>query len=503
MLSTTFYADVLRRFENQNTVTIATGATCAYLGDERNLREFLVADETARWLRRAGHTVLFFLIDDSLDPLNFRQLRVAVNKDEKLIERYKHWCGKPIAHLPDPWGCHESYAGHFEEELLNRLHSLDCHPTLVTTARLYERGVYTPYVRQVLDRYHEVMEYLHTTFQGYSPEKLFWPLCPHCRYIHETEIVGIYNDNAHVYCRCCGETSNIHFDDIEGKLNWKLDCAVRWALFRVDAEPFTKSYMEPQAGSFYVAQGLSQQFFGGHEVYPLIYGTVKMDKKLSYTVLESLPATAFRPLLTERPASEITLSQELIMTAASRYSVLPGVTYLDFIKQLLPMWLLTPDALSASQRDLLSHGIMFGKNFLDATMRLHLPARASLEGEQPAVLKKIRGLIKHVIGLRQGNAPTWEEFNPQVKAFMDTMGSHKGPALHRLRLIAGQEQGLPATRFLFILPLDYLDLLEYVLELSLRGIAADAQQDEAQANPAAQEAAPQAAAAQEAIYVAA
>src|SRR5688500_5040514 len=95
------YAELLNHFRHQQVVTVAAGATCAYLGDERNLREFLVADEAACWLRRAGQTVVFFLIDDSLDPLNYRQLRVAVKKDEKLIERFKGWCGKPIAHLPD------------------------------------------------------------------------------------------------------------------------------------------------------------------------------------------------------------------------------------------------------------------------------------------------------------------------------------------------------------------------------------------------------------------
>src|SRR4028118_640731 len=133
-MSATPYSEALTQFASQEVVTIATGATCAYLGDERNLREFLVADETARCLRRAGHTVFFFLIDDSLDPLDFRQLRVAVNKDEELVERYKHWCGKPVAYLPDPWGCHDSYATHFEEELLDRLHRLNCYPTIVNTA---------------------------------------------------------------------------------------------------------------------------------------------------------------------------------------------------------------------------------------------------------------------------------------------------------------------------------------------------------------------------------
>src|SRR4028119_13123 len=226
MLSTP-YSEALSRFASQSVVNIGAGATCAYLGDERNLREFLVADETARCLRRAGHTVFFFLIDDSLDPLNFRQLRVAVNKDAELIERYQPWCGKPIAHLPDPWGCHESFADHFETGLLSRLHYLDCHPTLIRTAKLYERGVYAPFVRQVLGQAEEVLQFLHDNFKGYQPEKLFWVICPKCDYIDSTTIENISGDTVHYRCSRCDISSSIDIDDIRGKLNWKFDCAAR------------------------------------------------------------------------------------------------------------------------------------------------------------------------------------------------------------------------------------------------------------------------------------
>ncbi len=198
------YEEALQRFADQPVVTIAAGATCAYLGDERNLREFLVADETARRLRRAGNTVFFLLIDDSLDPLNFRHLRVAVQKDPKLLEEFKHWCGKPIARVPDPWGCHDSYACHFEEELLGRLHHLGCHPTLITTAHLYERGMYAPYVRLVLERYDEILRFLQTRFEGYRPDKLFWVLCPNCRYIDETEIGSIKGGCVYAHCYAAG-----------------------------------------------------------------------------------------------------------------------------------------------------------------------------------------------------------------------------------------------------------------------------------------------------------
>lgn len=468
MLLASSYTDVLKQFENKDVVTIATGATCAYLGDERNLREFLVADEAARWLRRVGHTVLFYLIDDSMDPLNFRQLRVALNKDEALIERYKDWCGKPISRLPDPWGCHESYASHFEEELTDRLHRLDCHPTLVTTAKLYERGVYRPYVQTVLERYEEILEFLRTRFQGYAPEKLFWVMCPHCNYIHETDIEHIKDQEVCVYCHGCEKATSIPIAEIEGKMNWKLDCAARWALFKIDAEPFSKSYLEPQTGSFVVAQALSETFFGGHPVLPLLYGMIKMENQFGGQLLSSLPSSVFRGLMVDRPAADIKISRELMLTSASRYVVLPGLSFLDFVKQLLPMWLVTPETLTPEQRELVARGIAFSKHFLNTEVRLHLPTPAQFEGEQLEVLGLVHTLIKRVIPFRENKDVTWEQFQEKVKAIIDTLGTHKGPALHRLRLIVGQEQGLPAARFLHALPINYLQLLEALLNLYLQ-----------------------------------
>lgn len=459
------YADVLTHFADKDLITIATGATCAYLGDERNLREFLVADEAARCLRRAGHTVMFFLIDDSLDPLNFRQLRVAVNKNEALIEKYKDWCGKPIGHLPDPWGCHDSYAAHFEEELLDRLHRLDCHPTLVTTAQLYQRGVYRPYVRLVLERQNEILAFLKEKFPSYTPDKLFWPICPHCRYIHHTKVESVDNDVVTIHCDSCSEDSKVPLDEVEGKLNWKLDCAVRWTLFNIDAEPFNKKYLEPQTGTFIIAQALCKEFFGGPTVAPLLYGSVEMKKELSYTLMESLPSSVLRGLLTEKPATDLNLTRDLIVTTASRHGVLPGLSYLDFIKQLLPMWLLTPEALTAAQRDLVASGIAFSQHILNTEMRLQLPKREVFTGESPAVIHEVRSLLREVIRVRDEENPDWEEFQALTRQIIDSMGSHKGQALHRLRIMVGQEQGMPAGRFLYVLPLDYLKVLEYICEL--------------------------------------
>ena len=92
---------------------VATGFTTALLGDERTLREFVVGDLVAREMQARGENGVLYLFNDSLDPLNARQLRVGVNKDPELIRRFESFCGRPICEVPDPFGCHESYSEHF------------------------------------------------------------------------------------------------------------------------------------------------------------------------------------------------------------------------------------------------------------------------------------------------------------------------------------------------------------------------------------------------------
>jgi hypothetical protein len=461
-----YYVDTVQHLQGKDVVTIAAGATCAYLGDERNLREFVVADEVARHVRRNGQTAVTLLVDDSLDPLNYRQLRVAVNKDPLLLERFESWCGKPIAYLPDPWGCCESYADHFEQELLSRLHYLDCHPTLIRTAKLYERGVYAPYVRQVLEQADEIRDFLHQNFKGYEPEKLFWVLCPKCDYIDCTSIEKVHGNTVHYHCSRCDTSSSISIDDLRGKLNWKFDCAARWVICNIDAEAFSKAYMEPQTGSFVVSQAISKRFFGGHDVYPLFYGLIKMENKHSLQLLDSLPRNTLRKMLTDHPTADIKLTRDLVVTMASRYEVMPNLTYRDFVKQLLPMWLMTPDRLHWRQRELVTHGIAFSKNFLREEIQLHLPTAEQFEDEKPAVLRALCFLLKQSVTVRELNLGA-EEAYAKISEVINELGAHKMAVLKRLRVIVGQEKGMTAARILLLLPDAYLNMLMYILELLL------------------------------------
>jgi hypothetical protein len=459
--------EFIEQFRDQDTVTVATGVTCAYLGDERNLREYLVADELVKSLRKEGHIVHFLLFDDDLDPLTFRQLRVAVNKNQALIDQFEPYCGKPISDIRSPYPESDSFSRYFESQFLKRLNELGCNPTLIRASNMYSRGLYTPYVRQVLLEKDRIIQYLTDNFAGYHPERLYRPVCPTCGYMDCSEVASATETEVRVECHRCGKSTSLSYDELKGKLNWKLDCAVRWAIFGVNVEPFNKAYLEPKAGSFYVAQGISKTFFGGSDVMPLHYGTVSMPKELGYKLLECLPTSVFRSLFVKNHRSDLDINEERVVVEASRADVLPEYSFLDVVKQLLPAWILDCSELSTDQRELMAKGMAFSREFLKGEVKPVLPNRERLEKTPTEVLCAIQNLLQRVIVLREAFRNDYESFIGPTKITIEKLGEQRKAAIKHLRMIIGQEQGVPNSRFLYLLPLSYLQNLESMIGLYL------------------------------------
>jgi hypothetical protein len=457
----------VRRFTGQKTVTIATGNTCAYLGDERNLREFLVADEAVRALREAGHLVHFLLFDDSLDALNIRQLRVAVNKDPEMIARWSGECGKPISEINDPWGCHESFAAHFEAGFMARLAHLGCNPTLISTSRLYEHGAYLPYVETVLLQHDEIVRFLRVEFPNYNPQKLFQPICPKCGYIDSTEML-LAGPEVIFSCSRCEKNFEASSDRVRGKLSWKLDCAAKWSMYEVDTEPFSLAYLEPREGSFVVARALGREFFGARPPLPIRYGLVTMPKELGGKLLQSLPADSLRSLMVDRWKAELDITADRVRLEASRHQVLPGVSFADAVKQLVPTWLLKPAELTPKEREIVSAGTAFAKNFGATPIEVRFPSRELVANERPDILIKAGALLTVVAQLRKDAGADYEAFDPGAKALIEGLGEDAKAVVASIRRLVGQEKGLPTRKLLFHLPVGYVDLIGHIAELAGR-----------------------------------
>src|SRR5207253_5814768 len=121
-----------------------------------------------------------------------------------------------------------------------------------------------------------------------------------------------------IECQSCRVTATLPSHKLRGKLNWKLDCAARWRLFDVDVEPFTKAYLEPGAGAFWIARSIAREFFGSSEINPLLIGVVKVDDDLDPRSMATLPPQTLRMIYSERWNNDLLLTRERLLLAASK-----------------------------------------------------------------------------------------------------------------------------------------------------------------------------------------
>ncbi|HZI89529.1 MAG TPA: hypothetical protein VFD83_03655, partial [Candidatus Polarisedimenticolia bacterium] len=290
---------------------VATGFTTALLGDERTLREFVVGDHMRERVSGRGRTAVLILINDTYDALSEAQLRIGVNKDPALIERFRPMCGRPIAEVPDPFECHESYAAHFEAAWRTRLHALGIHPIVIDTYQAYRRGHYDPFLRVLFENHREIQNALATRFQDFTLRSVYRPQCPRCRCVDATRVQQIEGGILRFDCERCSHEGSYELSEVKGKLAWKLDCAARWNLYGVDLEVFSKVHVA-ERGTLGVSRFVSREFFGGRIPVSVTYGQVLLDRDLSHRLLEILPPALLKKLFLTQIRRDLRLTRDYV-----------------------------------------------------------------------------------------------------------------------------------------------------------------------------------------------
>jgi len=393
---------------------------------------------------------------------------VGVQKEAALIEAFESYCGKPICDIPDPYGCHSSYALHFQSAFLRRLRQLEIFPSLINSALSYQRGLYTPYIHIILEQQEEIKAYLAAEFEGYSLSHLFRVVCPGCGYMDQVEIRASSRQEIAYRCLRCGLQESRPPEQLRLKLNWKLDCAARWNMYRIDIEPFSKAYLDPKVGSYYVSAALSRQFLGGKVAYPIRYGHVLMDRTFSYRLLEMLPAGLLRRIFTQNRTTDIHINRENIIAAAQQYTLPDGVSYYDFVRQMLPLRCLesvveqTPEEMR-----LIAQATCFAREILGTLPRLPLPTLETLWEVEPAVREHCWRLLGMVVGMRGKGEWGYEAFKDHIIHQVNALGAQRHAVTQGIRRLLGQEQGLPLSRLLYTAPLDFLHMLHSMLALDV------------------------------------
>jgi lysyl-tRNA synthetase class 1 len=275
--------DALRHAGDEKLVTVSSGVSPSGPVHLGNLREFLTVHFVADELRRRGVPVRHLHVWDDYD--RFRRVPNGVDAS------YAEHIGRPLSAVPDPWGCHPSWAEHFKEPLLASLHAMGVEMEEISQSERYTSGVYREQVLLAV-RHRDVIESVlarHRTKRAVAepasdqetaaladsvaededPEGATelerFPFKAYCRTCdRDATTVTAYDDDSTDLTYTCDRghthTTNLATQD-EGKLVWKADWPMRWAFEHVDFEPAGMDHATP-GSSFTVGHELVEKVFG-------------------------------------------------------------------------------------------------------------------------------------------------------------------------------------------------------------------------------------------------
>ncbi len=225
-----------------------------------NFRDIITIDLVGRALRdRKKEVELIFSWDE------FDRLRKIPSNIPQSFSRY---LGIPLAEIPDFEECHDSYARHFEVPLEKALPEFGIDIRFIRQAEMYKKKKYYEGIKTAMQKRKEIAKILAKfKTQGMTKENIenYYPLqvyCTKCRSSLNTKILKYDEEDEVTYeCKCGNkETVDISKKNI-GKLDWKVDWAMRWKYENVDFEPGGEDHASP-GGSYDVSSLIAREIYG-------------------------------------------------------------------------------------------------------------------------------------------------------------------------------------------------------------------------------------------------
>lgn len=181
-----------------------------------------------------------FCISDDMDGMR----KVPDNlPNQEMLQQHLH---KPLTHVPDPFGTHESYGHHMNARLCAFLDRFGFDYEFKSATDLYRSGAYDETLLKALAAYDKIMKVMLPTLGAerqatYSP---FLPISPSTGNVLYVPMK-----------RVDAASGTITFDDEDGteitspvtggrvKMQWKPDMGMRWAALSVDYEMYGKDHL--------------------------------------------------------------------------------------------------------------------------------------------------------------------------------------------------------------------------------------------------------------------
>ena len=294
--------EIIKR--NDERIVVHTGKTPSgpiHIGAER---EQFICSAVQRELKRKGYDSAFNFIVDSFDPIKSIPAGLEVPKG------FEEHIGKPLSDVPDPFGCHNSYAHHFAQEFIDCQQKLGLYPNIVYSHELYNTNKMKDAIRTVLRRLGELREIRRKYIQkqeeddgaedGWNPVMV---VCERCGKIasKKKEVApnnvtswDLEEDTISYLCTSCGHEGHSSISTARLKLSWRVDWSAKWAIFKVTCEPAGKDHCVKD-GAYDMGLEVCQRIFGymgpirvSYEWLTLGEHAMKTHKGITFTPTEWL-----------------------------------------------------------------------------------------------------------------------------------------------------------------------------------------------------------------------
>ncbi len=337
--------EILERKDER--IVVHTGKTPSgpiHIGAER---EQFICSAIQRELKRRGHDCTFNFIVDSFDPIKSIPAGLEVPKG------FEEHIGKPLSDVPDPMGCHASYAHHFAEEFIGCQERLGLSPNVIYSHELYMTPEMKGAIRTVLRRLDDLRAIRREYIQQHDEEdgaadswNPVMVVCERCGKIaskkkevspNRVTSWDLEKDEISYTCTSCGHEGKGNISALRLKLSWRVDWTAKWAVFKVTCEPAGKDHCVKD-GAYDMGLAVCQRIFGyrgplrvSYEWLTLGEHAMKTHKGITFTPMEWLriaPPEAMRYLiLSADPMRHIAFLPDRIPDIVDNFDRLERIAY--------------------------------------------------------------------------------------------------------------------------------------------------------------------------------
>lgn len=248
-----------------------------------------------------GDAIRSYGVKMALETAGFKSELIAYSDDFDGLRKVpagfpawlKDYIAHPVSRIPDPFGCHDSYAEHVGSLLRDSMDKLGIEYKFQSGAEAYKAGLLNDQIRAILSNAEVIGKKIKELVgqSKYEQSLPYTPVCANCGRIYTTQAVSFDPKKDTVHYKCvgtelgdkrqegCGHEGDARVTEGNGKLMWKVEFAARWSALDIRFEAYGKELTDSVKINDWVAEHVLSFPPPFHARYELFQD--KSGKKLS------------------------------------------------------------------------------------------------------------------------------------------------------------------------------------------------------------------------------